>query len=92
MLKVYGSDICIDCRNYKELREARGFQDEYIDITENTEHLKEFLKLRDEEKIFDKIKEMGGIGIPFFVGEDGKKTFDLKEALSWISEDIREED
>ena len=24
-MKVYGADICIDCRNYKAIREKRGF-------------------------------------------------------------------
>ena len=35
-MKVYGTDICIDCRNYKAIQKNRGFEAEYIDITENT--------------------------------------------------------
>ena len=84
MLKVYGSDICLDCRNYKELREKLGIKDEYIDITENTDNLKEFLSIRDKEEIFCEVKEAGTIGIPLFVREDGVKTFDIEEALTWI--------
>ena len=93
MLRVYGSDICIDCRNYKGIRDKRGFRDEYIDITKNTANMKEFLEIRDKDSVFEPIKEMGGIGIPLFVREDGKKTFDFNEALSWIGEEpLREEE
>ena len=30
MLKVYGTDICIDCRNYKAIQKNRGFEAEYV--------------------------------------------------------------
>ena len=92
MLKVYGTSICIDCRNFKAIRDNRGFEAEYIDITENTTNLKEFLKIRDCDPIFAPIKEQHGIGIPLFVKEDGTKTFDMDEALSWIGQPPVEED
>lgn len=92
-MKVYGSLICIDCRNYKAIQKKRGFQAEFIDITENTENLKEFLKMRDTEPIFESIKEHSGIGIPLFVHEDGRKTFDIDEAFSWIGQPpVKEEE
>ena len=50
-MKVYGAEICIDCRNYKAIQKARGFVAEYIEITEDTTKLKEFLALRDHEAI-----------------------------------------
>lgn len=46
-MKVYGAEICIDCRNYKAIQQKRGFTAEYIEITEDTGKLKEFLKMRD---------------------------------------------
>ena len=85
-MKVYGTDICIDCRNYKAIQKNRGFEAEYIDITENTDHLKEFLAIRDEEDLYAPVREKHGIGIPLFVREDGTKTFDIDEALSWIGQ------
>ena len=27
-MKVYGTDICIDCRNYKAIQKSRGFEAE----------------------------------------------------------------
>lgn len=86
MLKVYGSDICIDCRNYSAIQRKRGFEAEYVDITASTANLKAFLTLRDSEPMFAPVKERGGIGIPLFVREDGAKTFDVDEAFSWIGQ------
>jgi glutaredoxin-related protein len=83
MLKMYGTDICVDCRETKADFEDRKIPYEYVDITENTTNLKEFLKFRDRLSIFQKIKENGSIGIPFFV-LDEKYTHDPEEALSWI--------
>ena len=90
-MKVYGADICIDCRNYKAVQRSRGFAAEYIDITENTANLREFLRLRDSEAMFAPVKEHGGIGIPLFVREDGAMTLDVDEALGWIGQPPVEE-
>ncbi|NLL75643.1 MAG: hypothetical protein GX235_00100 [Clostridiales bacterium] len=85
-MKVYGAEICIDCRNYKAIQKARGFEAEYVEITEDTTKLKEFLHMRDNDPIFDDVKAHSGIGIPLFVNEDGTKTFDINEAMSWIGQ------
>jgi glutaredoxin-related protein len=85
-MKVYGTDICIDCRNYKAIQAKRKFEAEFINITENTANLREFLSIRDQDSIFDAVRENGGIGIPLFVREDGTKTFDIDEAFSWIGQ------
>lgn len=86
-MKVYGAEICIDCRNYLAIQKMRGFECEFIDITADTAKLKEFLNLRDTHTIFRSVKEHGGIGIPFFVNEDGRETFDIDEALSWLGQE-----
>ena len=91
MLKVYSSDICVDCRNFKAIQKKRGFEVEYVDITENTMNLREFLGIRDSASIFDEVKQRGGIGIPLFVMDD-KMTFDINEALSWIGQKPVEDD
>ena len=91
-MKVYGTEICIDCRNYKAIQKSRGFAAEYIDIIENTTNMKEFLKLRDMDPVFDLVRENHGIGVPLFVREDGVKTFDIDEAFSWIGQEPVKED
>ena len=85
-MKVYGAQICADCRNYKAIQKTRGFAAEYIDITEDTGKLKEFLQLRDHEPVLAPVRERGGIGIPLFVHEDGRKTLDRDEALAGIGQ------
>ena len=93
MMKVYGAEICIDCRNYKAIQKTRGFEAEYIDITENTANLKEFLKITDNAPMFASVREHSGIGIPLFVREDGTMTFEIDEAMSWIGQPpVKEEE
>lgn len=91
-MKVYGADICIDCRNFKYIKELRNLDLEYIDIIQDTTNLKEFLKIRDTSDIFKNCRETGGIGIPLFVYED-KMTLDIDEAFSWINQEpVKEEE
>lgn len=91
-MKVYGSDICIDCREFKQLMAERGFEVDFVDITENTANMRAFLALRDHEAAFDEAKQRGGIGIPAFVREDGAVTLDWNTALHWIGQPPVEED
>lgn len=92
-MKVYGTRICADCRNYLALQKSRGFSADFIEITEDTAKLKEFLALRDHEPLFDAVKAEGGIGVPLFVREDGQKTLDLGEAMAWLGQPpVRDEE
>ncbi len=91
-MKVFGSDICGDCREFKALMLSRGFEAEYVEITENVTNLKAFLKLRDSEAVFRAVRERGGIGIPAFVREDGAVTLDVNAALEWIGQPPVEQD
>ena len=55
--------------------------------------MKEFLKIRDLDPVFDSVKENHGIGVPLFVREDGEKTFDIDIAMSWIGQEpVKEEE
>lgn len=83
MLKVYGSYICVECREMRDYFEKENIQFELVDITLNTANLKEFLRLRDREDVFAGVRENGLIGIPFFVLGD-RHTLDIKEAVSWL--------
>lgn len=85
-MKVYGSEICGDCREFKALMAQRCFTVDYVDITESVANLRAFLQLRDQEAVFAEVKARGGIGIPAFVKDDGEVTLDLNTALSWIGQ------
>ena len=92
-MKVYGSDICIDCRNFKHINKLRDLNLEYTNITADTTALREFLMLCDKNDIFKDCRENGGIGIPCFVSDDNKITLDIDEAFSWIDQPpIREDE
>ena len=78
-LTMYGAPICGDCVAVKEaLQNLSMVELDYRNITESTAVLKEFLKYRDSEEMFESIKADGKIGIPFFILEDGTKTFDIE--------------
>jgi len=79
---MYGAEICPNCVDAHEvLKNQNEVQYEYRNITHSTSLLKEFLAYRDKESIFDEVKAAGRIGIPFFVLEDGRKTFDMEEFM-----------
>lgn len=79
---MYGAEICPDCVKAKaQLEKASNIELDYRNITKNTMLLKEFLAYRDHEEIFGPIKEKGKIGIPFFILEDGTKTFEIENYI-----------
>jgi glutaredoxin-related protein len=80
---MYGAEICPDCvEAKKQLRMDESIELDYRNITESTKILKEFLAYRDHEAIFNPVKEEGRIGIPFFLLEDGTKTFEIEEYVN----------
>ena len=85
-LIMYGMNICPDCVEALEtLKKHPEITVDYRDFTKETINLKEFLKFRDSQEIFAKIKEDGGIGIPLFVKEDGSLTLHLEEIIQNLS-------
>lgn len=80
---LYGAEICPGCRAAKaRLSEVSGVELEFRNITESTALLREFLHYRDHDSMFAPIVEAGRIGIPFFILEDGTKTFDLDDFVA----------
>lgn len=79
---MYGAPICPDCVTAKELLSKQtDIELDYRDITASIPLLKEFLSFRDNEAMFDPIKEGDKVGIPFFILDDGRKTFDAFEDI-----------
>ena len=74
---VYVMSGCPDCTKVKELAKTDA-RFTLIDIGESPRNLKEFLRLRDTNPAFDRVKERGTIGIPCFVQEDGPIVFSLE--------------
>ncbi len=81
MLKIYGSKICPDCVACKNALDANGAAYDFVDITESMRNLKEFLKQRDSNPVFDEARNHGYVGIPALVGEDGNITLNWENYL-----------
>lgn len=80
---MYGASICPDCVEAKaSLEKCVDIELDYKNITENTKILKEFLYYRDHEELFAEIIREGKIGIPFFILEDGTKTFEILDYVT----------
>ena len=81
MLKIYGSMLCKDCVECVDDLKKANVEFEFLDFADSLLNLKEFLKIRDENPLFDAVREKGSIGIPAIVKEDGSVTLDWAEFL-----------
>lgn len=81
MLKVYGMNICPDTVACLEALRAAGVEYEYLDFGEKTANLKEFLKIRDGNPLFDPIRQEGKIGIPCIQYDDGSITLEWESLM-----------
>ena len=70
-MKIYGSMLCPDCVKCREELDKAGIVYEFLDFGENLQNLKDFLKIRDGNPLFDEARREGKIGIPCIVREDG---------------------
>lgn len=73
MIKIYGMPTCPYCE-YVDKQVEGNDKFKIIDIGSNVHYLSEFMHLRDSRPEFDHSKEIGDIGIPCFVLEDGTIT------------------
>ena len=81
MLKIYGSMLCKDCVECVADLKKANVEFEFLDFGDSLRNLKEFLKIRDDNPMFDAVRQNGSIGIPTIVKEDGTVTLDWDEFL-----------
>lgn len=81
MIKIYGSKLCPECVRCREELDRAHVPYEYLEFSEKLANLKEFLKIRDGNPLFDEVRANGKIGIPCIVREDGSITFSWDEFL-----------
>ena len=79
MIRIYGSMLCPDCVECRKVLDEAGVAYEYLDFAQDLKNLKEFLKIRDGNFLFDEMRAEGKIGIPCIVREDGSITLDWNE-------------
>ena len=70
-MKIYGSMLCPDCVKCREELDKAGITYEFLDFGENLQNLKDFLKIRDGNSLFEEARREGTIGIPCIVRDDG---------------------
>ena len=80
MVKIYGLPTCPYCDYIHEQVKGRENEFEYINIGEHIRYLSAFMRLRDQSPVFDHCKEIGDVGVPAFVFEDGRVSIDPADA------------
>lgn len=79
MIKIYGMDTCPDCTYIKEQIAGREEEFSYIEIGTHVKYMKEFLKIRDNNPVFEEAKKEGKAGIPCFVLENETVTLNAED-------------
>lgn len=78
---MYGSHLCPDTIYAITKLEDQNIAIDFKNISASLAVLKEFMKIREQDAMFDSVKANGGLGIPYMLLEDGTKTFDYKDAI-----------
>lgn len=79
---IYGSRLCPDTIEALDALSGAGRDYTYLDINEDLDSLKAFLKFRDTKSEYDDVRKNGGIGIPLLVLDDGVHiTFDYHDLI-----------
>ena len=78
MIKIYGMPSCPYCEYI--LQQIEGNDNFlFIDIGKDIHDMHAFLELRDHREVFKPYKEIGDVGVPCFVKEDGSITLEPNE-------------
>ena len=85
MLKIYGSILCKDCLDCMRDLDQNQVTYQFLDFADQLLYLKEFLRIRDENPMFDGVKENGSIGIPCIIEEDGTVTLNWSKYVSQVN-------
>ena len=80
-MNMYGSHLCPDVLYAISVLKAKGIDFNFFNVSADLGHLKAFIKIREANSCFDKVKECDGIGIPCFEKDNGEITFDLEEIM-----------
>ncbi|AVP65237.1 glutaredoxin [Clostridium botulinum] len=80
-ITVIGSHLCPDTLAALNKLSAVGADIDFKDILSCHADLKEYLKLRDTNAIYEEIKGTESLGIPCFVLENNELTMDIKKVM-----------
>lgn len=80
-ITIIGSHLCPDTLYALNKLIDKKANVDFKNLSADLKDLKAYLAARESEPAYEAVKRNGGIGIPFFVLEDGTKTLDLDEVL-----------
>lgn len=78
---IIGSHLCPDTLAALNKLSAVGAEIDYKDILSCHADLKEYLKLRDTNALYEEIRGTERLGIPCFILENNELTMDINKAL-----------
>ncbi|MCI2061917.1 MAG: glutaredoxin [Eubacteriaceae bacterium] len=78
---IVGSHLCLDTQEALEKCSRADMDFEFSNISDSLDDLKFYLKLRENDPMYEEVIENGNLGIPLFISENGEKTFDLDKVL-----------
>ncbi|MEH7275995.1 glutaredoxin [Neobacillus vireti] len=88
-VKVIGSHLCPDTLNALNKLKEKNADIDFQDLSASFSALKNYLYVRENNALYDTVREVGGIGIPFIELEDGTQTLDLNVVLNRVSRTYR---
>jgi glutaredoxin-related protein len=83
-VKVIGSHLCPDTLYALSRLKEKNADIDFQDLSASFSALKDYLYVRENNALYDAVREAGGIGIPFFEIEDGSQTLDLNVVLDRV--------
>ncbi len=82
-MKMFYSKLCPDCTNALAAMAEHGItEDQYeaVAVTDSMKNLREFIYFREENTAaFEPIRPFRAIGLPCFILDDGKISFDVND-------------
>ena len=77
VVTMVGTHLCPGCRARLEQIKAEGLYVEFHDLFESMHDMRMFLNIREgHPEIYDKIREVGRVGVPVFILPNGTVTID----------------
>lgn len=80
-IKVIGSNLCPDTLFALMQLKERNVDIDFRNISTSFADLREYLKLRETNKLYIAVRENNGVGIPYFLTENNLETLSLDEVL-----------
>lgn len=81
-VKVIGSHLCPDTLYALNKLKERNVDFEFQDFSSSFSALKNYLYIRENNPLYEAIREAGGLGIPLFEIEDGSQTLDINTVIN----------